>query len=78
MNHGYIPSQIIDVTLTPIIQKLPVCKGTALGSILGPFCYVFINDLLSVDNGNTDYNYADDSHLICILCGICIPCLVST
>ena len=48
-------------------EWLHVCKGTAQGSILGPFCYnVFTNDLLSVVNGNTDiYNYADDNTLIC-------------
>ena len=47
-------------------EWLHMCKGTAQGSILGPFCYnVFTNDLLSVVNGNTDiYNYADDT-LIC-------------
>ena len=48
-------------------EWLHVCKGTAQGSILGPFCYnVFTNDLLSVVHGNTDiYNYADDNTLIC-------------
>ena len=44
---------------------LHIGKGSAQGSILGPFCYnVFINDMLSVISDNI-YNYADDNTVIC-------------
>ena len=46
---------------------LHVDKGSAQGSILGPFCYnVFTNDMLSIVSDNIEiYNYADDNTVIC-------------
>ena len=46
---------------------LHIGKGSAQGSILGPFCYnVFTNDMLSIVSDNIEiYNYADDNTLIC-------------
>ena len=46
---------------------LHIDKGSAQGSILGPFCYnVFTNDMLSIVSDNIEiYNYADDNTVIC-------------
>ena len=46
---------------------LHINKGSAQGSILGPFCYnVFTNDMLSIVSDNIEiYNYADDNTVIC-------------
>ncbi len=45
-----------------------IIKGSAQGSIFGPFCYnVFINDMFSVlDKDVQIYNYADDNTLLYI------------
>ena len=44
-----------------------VNKGSAQGSIFGPFCYnVFTNDMFLILDDNVDlYNYADDNTLVC-------------
>ena len=46
---------------------LHIGKGSAQGSILGPFCYnVFTNDMLSFVSDNIEiYNYAVDNTVIC-------------
>ena len=46
---------------------LHIDKGSAQGSILGPFCYnVLANDMLSIVSDNIEiYNYADDNTVIC-------------
>ena len=48
-------------------EWLHIGKGSAQGSIMGPFCYnVFTNDMLTILNDNIEiYNYADDNTLIC-------------
>ena len=46
---------------------LHIGKGSAQGSILGPFCCnVFTTDMLSFISDNIEiYNYADDNTVIC-------------
>ena len=48
-------------------EKPHIDKGSAQGSILGPFCYnVFTNGMLSFISDNIEiYNYADDNTVIC-------------
>ena len=48
-------------------KLLHIGKGSAQGSILGPFCYnEFTNDMLSFIRDNIEiYNYADDDTVIC-------------
>ena len=60
--------EIVPMSLPSLgLDSLDIDKGSAQGSILGPFCYnVFTNDMLSIESDNIEiYNYADDNTVIC-------------
>ena len=68
INYGYLRDRTQRVKLGNTKSKwLHIGKGSAQGSIHGPFCYnVFTNDMLSFVSDNIEiYNYADDNTVIC-------------